>query len=129
MPPTLDAPATNVTVFENAGVQTINLTGISPGTSGNPTVNVYAVSSDNGTVITAPTVNYTNSSNTGALSFAPVTNAVGTAIVTVTVDNGGLSNNPTSETFYDYRGAESADAGPHQQFDHLSIPPARRRST
>ena len=97
-PPTLDA-ITNVTVFENAALQTVNLTGISAGTSGNPTVNVYAVSSDNGAIISAPVVNYTNSSSTGTLTFTPVAGVTGTATVTVTVDNGGVTNNPTSQTF------------------------------
>ena len=95
-PPTLD-PVANVTIYTNAGTQTINLTGISAGTSGNATVNVYAVSSDNGTVISTPTVSYANPNSTGTLTFAPV--ATGTATVTVTVDNGGTSNNPTSQVF------------------------------
>ncbi len=97
-PPTLDA-ITNVTIYQDTGLQTINLTGISAGTSGNPTVNVYAVSSDNGTIISTPTVNYTNSNSTGTLTFAPVSGATGTATVTVTVDNGGSSNNPVSQIF------------------------------
>ena len=97
-PPTLDA-ITNLTIYQNSGLQTINLTGISAGTSGNPTVNVYAVSSDNGAIISTPTVNYTNSNSTGTLTFTPVATATGTATVTVTVDNGGTSNNPTSQVF------------------------------
>jgi hypothetical protein len=97
-PPTLDA-ITNLTIYQNAGLQTITLTGIGAGTSGNPTVNISAVSSDNGAIISAPTVNYTNSNTTGTLTFAPVANASGTATVTVTVDNGGANNNPTSQVF------------------------------
>jgi len=97
-PPTLDA-ITNLTIYQNAGLQTVNLTGITAGTSGSPTVNVYAVSSDNGAIISTPTVNYTNSNSTGTLTFTPVPNASGTATVTVTVDNGGASNNPTSQVF------------------------------
>jgi hypothetical protein len=86
-PPTLDS-ISNVTVYENAGVQTIPLTGISAGTSaGNLIVNVWAYTSD-GSIIPAPTVNYTNPSSTGTLTFAPVPNAVGTAIVTVKANNG-----------------------------------------
>ncbi len=98
-PPTLD-PIANVTVSQNAGSQTINLTGISAGTSGNTTVNVYAVSSDNGTIISAPSVNYSNPNSTATLTFAPVSGATGTATVTVTVDNGGANNNPVSQTFH-----------------------------
>lgn len=97
-PPSL-AAITNVTVYENSGLQTVNLSGISPGTSGGPSVDVYAVSSDNGAIITPPTINYTNPSPTGTLTFTPIANALGTATVTVTVNNGGTSNNPTSQTF------------------------------
>ena len=67
---------------------TVNITVICSGTNGNPTVNVSAVADDNGTVISTPTVNYTSPNSTGTLTFAPVTNALGTATVTVTVDNG-----------------------------------------
>ena len=97
-PPTL-APIANVNVYQNAGLQTINLTGISAGTSGNATVNVYAVSSDNGTVISAPTVSYINPNSTGTLTFSPIIGATGTATVTVTVNNGGASNNLVSQQF------------------------------
>ena len=61
-------------------------------------MNVYAVSSDNGTVITTPVVNYSSPNNTGTLTFAP-TGGFGAATVTVTVDNGGVSNNLVSQTF------------------------------
>jgi hypothetical protein len=97
-PPTLN-PITNLTVYGNAGWQTVNLTGISAGTSGNSTVNVSAISSDNGTIISTPTIAYTNSNSTGALIFAPVTNAWGAATVTVIVNNGGVSNNLVSQQF------------------------------
>jgi hypothetical protein len=97
-PPTLDSIA-NVTVNQNAGPQSVNLTGISAGTSGNSTVNISAVSSDNGTIISGLTVNYTNSDSAGTLTFTPVAGASGTATVTVTVDNGGATDNPTTQVF------------------------------
>ncbi len=92
-PPTLNA-ISNVTTYQNAGLQTINLAGISAGTSGNPTVNIYAGASDSGALISTPAVNYTNSNSTGTLTFTPVSGATGTTTVTVIVDNGGASNNP-----------------------------------
>jgi hypothetical protein len=97
-PPTLDAIA-DVTVSENAGEQSLNLTGISAGVD-NPNSNVIvSASSSDITIIPTPTVNYTSPDNTGTLTFAPAANATGTATVTVTVNNGGASNNVESETF------------------------------
>jgi len=98
LPPTL-APIANLTVNQNAGFQKVSLTGISAGTSGNTNVNVYAVSSDNGTLISGLVVNYANPDSNGTLTFTPVSGAAGTATITVTVDNGGTTNNPTTQTF------------------------------
>ncbi len=96
-PPTLNA-ITNLTLYENSGLQTVALAGIGAGSGGNPAVTVSAVSSDP-TIISTPTVNYTNSSGTGSLTFTPVPNALGTASVTVTVNNGAASNNLASQVF------------------------------
>jgi len=91
-PPTLNA-ITNLTINENAGLQTVSLSGISSGaTNENQTLAVTAFSSNTG-LIPNPTVNYTSTNSTGSLTFAPVTNAFGTATVTVVVhDNGGTAN-------------------------------------
>lgn len=97
-PPTLDAIA-NLTIFQNAGLQTVVLTGITSGSaSGNQNLVVSAVSSDSN-VVPTPAVNYVNPNNSGMLSFAPATDALGTATVIVTVDNGSTSNNLTTQTF------------------------------
>lgn len=96
-PPTLD-PIAGETINQNAGLQTVSLTGISAGTtSGNPIV-ISATSSDT-TIISTPTVTYNSPDSTGTLTFAPVANATGTATITVTVDNGGASNNLATRTF------------------------------
>ena len=50
-------------------------------------------------LIPTPTVNYTSANTTGKLTFAPVTNANGTATITVTVNDGGTSNNIVTQTF------------------------------
>jgi hypothetical protein len=97
VPPTLDS-IPNLNLYQNAGTQAIALTGISPGTSGTSSVNIQATSSDT-TVIATPTVIYTNANSTGVLLVSPVANALGTATITVTVDNGGASNNITTQTF------------------------------
>lgn len=85
--PALDA-ITNLTVFQNAGTQTVPLTGISSGTSdGSAGITIWAYSSDT-TIISSPVVNYTNPAAIGSLAFAPATNALGSATIEVKVNNG-----------------------------------------
>ena len=63
-PPTLNA-ITNLTINENAGLQTVSLSGITSGaTNENQTLTVTAVSSNTG-LIPNPTVNYTSPNTTG----------------------------------------------------------------
>jgi len=96
--PTLNALA-DIALNENAGQQTVNLTGITSGaTNESQTLTVTASSSNTG-LIPNPTVTYTSPNATGSLRFTPVTNAYGTATVTVTVNDGGLSNNIVSRAF------------------------------
>ena len=96
--PTLDA-LTSVTVQENAGTQTVNLSGISSGAPNeNQTLTVTATSSNTG-LVPNPTVNYTSPNATGSITFAPVALRVGSATITVTVNDGGASNNIVSRTF------------------------------
>jgi hypothetical protein len=96
--PTLNAIA-SLSVNENAGLQTVQLAGISSGTNNaSQTVMVSAVSS-NPALIPAPVVNYTSPSATGTLTLTPAAFASGTATITVTVNNGGASNNITSQNF------------------------------
>jgi hypothetical protein len=97
-PPTLN-PISSLTVYQNAGTQTIALSGISSGSpSQNQTLSVSAVSSNPG-LIPAPAISYVSPNATGALSFKPATNITGTATINVTVDNGGASNHLFVQTF------------------------------
>src|SRR5262249_52027925 len=97
-PPTLDVIA-DATVYESAKIQTIPLTGISGDpTAQNPTMTVSALCS-NPALLTNLKVNYSNPNDTGTLTFTPALNALGTATVTVTVNNGAFSNNITTQTF------------------------------
>jgi hypothetical protein len=50
-------------------------------------------------LIPNPTVNYASPNQTGTLTFAPVTYASGTAVITVTVNDGGATNNLFNKTF------------------------------
>ena len=90
-PPTLNA-INNLTIGKNAGLQTVGLSGITSGaTNENQTLTVTAASSNTG-LIPNPTVHYTNANTTGNLTFRPVVNKTGTAILTVTVKEVGTSN-------------------------------------
>ena len=97
-PPTLN-PISSLSVAEDAGLQTISLTGISPGAVNEPqTVTVTSVSSNPG-LIPHPTISYASPSSSGTLRLAPVLNAFGTATITVTANDGAASNNSVTRTF------------------------------
>jgi predicted secreted protein len=97
-PPTLNTIG-DLSIKENAGLQTVSLSGISSGAANeSQTLTITAVSGNTG-VIPHPTVSYTNGSTTGKLTFTPVANANGTAVVTVTANDGGTSNNIVARTF------------------------------
>ncbi len=96
-PPTLTAIPNPAAILEDSGLQTINLTGI--GTGGETqTLNVTAMS-DNTALIPHPSVSYTSPSATGSLTFTPVSNAFGSANITVTVNDGGASNTTVQRMF------------------------------
>ncbi|MEK6598397.1 MAG: Ig-like domain-containing protein, partial [Gemmatimonadota bacterium] len=89
----------NVTLNEGAGLQTVNLSGISSGASNEvQTLTVSAASSNPG-LIPNPAVTYTSPNATGTLSFTPVALANGVATITVMVNDGGASNNVVTRTF------------------------------
>ena len=96
-PPTLN-PLTDMTISENAGLQTVNLSGINGTLNQSQSLKVTAVSSNPG-LIPNPAVNYTSPNATGTLSFAPASGNYGTAIITVTVNNNGASNNLFAQSF------------------------------
>jgi fibronectin type 3 domain-containing protein len=97
-PPTLSALA-NMTINENAGLQTVNLSGISSGAANeSQTLTVTATSSNTG-LIPNPTVSYTSANSTGSIGFTPVANGFGSSTITVTVNDGGTSNNIVSQSF------------------------------
>lgn len=92
--PTLNAIPNPAAIAEDAGQQTVNLSGISegPANESSQTLTITAVSS-NTAVIPDPSVSFTEGNTTGSLSYTPVANASGSAIITVTVtDSGGTAN-------------------------------------
>lgn len=100
--PTLDpfffpSSGSNVlTIAENAGQQTVSLTGITDGEGAgarqNLQVTAVVTASSIPNLIGTPTINYT-SGTTGSLVFTSATNLSGTATVTVTVADGGVDGN------------------------------------
>lgn len=97
-PPTLLA-VSPITIKENAGPQRITLSGITPGTGPeNQTLTITASSSNPG-LIANPIVEYMSPASTGTLVFTPSTNAYGSAVITVAVDDGQVENSTTRRTF------------------------------
>ncbi|MDB5385108.1 MAG: hypothetical protein JWM11_754 [Planctomycetaceae bacterium] len=107
-PPTIDVIPDPADLNEGAGLQTINLTGITAGANETQPIKVEAFS-DNPALIPSPLVNYTSGDLTGqgTLSFTPAPSQFGTATITVRVTDGGLDgdlntaadNGITTETF------------------------------
>lgn len=95
--PTLAAIADPAPISEDAGEQTIALSGITAGGESQE-VKVFARSS-NPALIPDPSVSHTNPNSTATLRFKPLPNASGTATITVTVDDGQAENNLVSRTF------------------------------
>src|SRR5262249_54091785 len=90
--PALDPIPDPAAILEDAGAQTINLTGISAGGAASQTLTVTATSGNPG-LIPDPTVTYTSPHAAGSLSYTPVSNQPATAIITVPVkDNAGTAN-------------------------------------
>jgi hypothetical protein len=91
--PTLDAIADPAAILEDAAQQTVNLSGISAGPANENTQTItVTATSGNTALIPNPTVTYNSPDATGSLTYTPVANASGSALITVTVkDNGGTS--------------------------------------
>lgn len=87
--PTLDAIA-DLTLPNNPGQQTVNLTGISPGGGEDQNLTLTAAS-NNPSMIPDISVNYTSPDATGSLTFTPVKS--GTAMITVLLKDDGNNTN------------------------------------
>lgn len=88
--PTLNAISNPAAINEDAGEQTISLSGITAGVGDTQNLMVTA-SSDTTSLIPHPTVIYTNGQATGQIRYTPVANKNGIAHITVTVTDAGLS--------------------------------------
>jgi uncharacterized repeat protein (TIGR01451 family) len=97
-PPTLD-PIADVNILEDAGPQIIPLTGISSGAANEADTLTITVHNSNPALLTNVTVDYTSPDSIGTLHFNTVSNAIGIAVITITVNDGGASNNLVTQTF------------------------------
>ena len=97
-PPTLN-PLADVTLNENAGLQTVPLSGITSGATNEVLTLTVTASSSNPSLIPTPAVSYTNPNTTGSIAFTPVASAYGSATITVTVNDSAASNNVVSSSF------------------------------
>jgi len=114
-PPTLNPIPKPAPIAINASQQTLTLTGITTGGEPGQTLTVTAVSS-NPSLIPDPTVTYTSPETTALLAYTPLAGAVGTAIITVTVDDGASNNSSVSRTFT----VTVVDPDPLLDFDDLA---------
>lgn len=101
--PTLAAVG-GLAVLEDAAQQVVALSGIGPGrASESGQVLTVTATSSNAAVVPDPTVSYVNGQTSGSLAVAPVANAVGSAVITVRVqDDGGTADggvNAVTRTF------------------------------
>lgn len=82
-----------VTVVNNAGQQTITLTGIGDGDGSDQHLDITAASSDE-TVIPAPVISYTQGESTASVTYTPAAGKVGASTITVSIsDDGGTASN------------------------------------
>ena len=86
-PPSMATPA-NISIPSDTGLVTVPLTSISDGNSGTESIQIAATSNNPG-VVPNPTIVYTSPNASGALTFTPVANQVGTATISVVLTNSG----------------------------------------
>ncbi len=89
--PTLDS-LLPIQIAEDSGPRTVNLTGIGAGGSERQNLTITAFSDNLGLIANPIVVNYTSAATNGTLVFRSLTNANGSALVSVVVhDDGGVA--------------------------------------
>lgn len=97
-PPTLD-PLNDVTLDVNSPPYTVRLSGIRAGSvDGGGALRVTAMSS-NPYLVSSPLVSYNSPETTGTITFASLASLTGSAIITVTVEDGQAGNNIVTRSF------------------------------
>jgi hypothetical protein len=96
--PTVD-PLSNLSINQDAPTQTVSLSGITSGASGEAQTLVVSATSSNPALIQTPSVSYTSPNATGLLSFKPAAGATGSSVITLNVNDGQVGNNTTARSF------------------------------
>ena len=89
--PTL-SPIDNVTISEDTTERLVNISGITAGGSDSQPLRI-TTSSSNTDLLPAPGVTYTSPERIGTLHLIPAADQSGTAVITVTAEDGGLDKN------------------------------------
>lgn len=97
--PTLAVIANPAAINEDAPMQSRPLAGIGTGAVNEAQTLLVTATSNNPNLIPNPTVNYQSPNATGSLTYAPVANASGTAIISVTVSDQQQINSSVTRTF------------------------------
>ncbi len=95
--PTIN-PVKNLLVGVDAGIQTVQMGGITSGGDAGQSIGITAVSDDT-ELIPSVTVNYSSPDTSGSLSFTPAAGKKGEATITVTVTDDGIFENETEISF------------------------------
>jgi hypothetical protein len=107
-PPTLN-PISNLTIAEDAGTQTVSLSGISSGAVNETQTLTLVASSSNPSLIPNPAVSYVSPNTSGTLTFTPVANANGTARLDLVWERGAFRlEHPDIGTYGDQLGRRAA---------------------
>ncbi len=97
--PTLTLPITNLTINENNGSTNVSFSNVTSGAPNESQILTVTNSSSNTNLIPNPIVNYTNPFTIGSLTLTPKTNISGLSTIFVTVNDGGITNNATTNKF------------------------------
>ncbi len=108
--PSFNALSNPNPVPEDVGTQTISITGVTGATG-----LVFSAASSNPSVVPNPNVSYTGGTNPAILSYQPVANAFGTAIITVRATNPGIGS--------------TVDAGVFERSFTITVSPVNDRPT
>lgn len=92
-PPTIDDLGPALNIDEDAGLQTIDLTGISAGVGEVGQLIKVTVSSSRPLTIPEPTLIYTPQASTGKITFESLPDQNGTVVISVKVMDGGADHN------------------------------------
>jgi hypothetical protein len=96
--PTLTA-LSNITTNEDAGQIVVPLNGISTGAANEDQLLTLVVSNSNPAIVQIVATNYVSDQPTGTLLLETVENAVGSSTISVTIRDGGTSNNVVTRSF------------------------------